>query len=101
MLFPPFCFIPRALQKIRKDKARGITVIQDWAIQPWHAAAARMLVDTPELVSQKQSANMTRTNGAKALAAQNSQTDHMRSVRGRLRLTGSPQQAASVISSSW
>ena len=32
--FPPFCIIPSVLQKIIKDRARGILVVPDWPNQP-------------------------------------------------------------------
>ena len=31
--FPPFCIIPSVLQKIIKDRARGILVVPDWPSQ--------------------------------------------------------------------
>ena len=47
--FPPFCVIPSLLQKIRRDKARGVVVLPDWPNQPWYAAVARMSVSYTHL----------------------------------------------------
>ena len=70
-VFPPFCII--VLQKICKDKAKGIIVIPDWANQPWYAAAAKMLVNTPVLLSARHNQlTLQEKNGAIALATQNS-----------------------------
>ena len=53
--FPPFCVIPRVLQKISKDKARGILmVVPDWPSQPWYSKLARMLTQLPILVSARE-----------------------------------------------
>ena len=41
--FPPFCIIPSVLQKIIKDRARGILVVPDWPSQPWYPILAREL----------------------------------------------------------
>ena len=41
------------LQKICRDKARGVVVLPDWPNQPWYAAVARMLVMRPVLVSAR------------------------------------------------
>ena len=51
--FPPFCVIPNMLQKICRDKARGVVVVPDWPNQPWYAAVARMLIRHPVLVSAR------------------------------------------------
>ena len=34
--FPPFCIILSVLQKIIRDRARGILVVPDWPSQPWY-----------------------------------------------------------------
>lgn len=34
--FPPFCLIPRVLQKIINYNAEGIVVIPNWLSQPWY-----------------------------------------------------------------
>ena len=52
--FPPFCVIPRVLQKISKDKARGILVVPDWPSQPWYSKLARMITQPPILVSARE-----------------------------------------------
>ena len=51
--FPPLCVILSMLQKIRRDKARGVVVLPDWPNQPWYAAVARMFVKRPVLVSAR------------------------------------------------
>ena len=41
------------LQKIPRDKARGVVVLPDQPNQPWYAAVARMFVKRPVLVSAR------------------------------------------------
>ena len=33
--FPPFSLVPRCLQKISQDRARGVLVVPLWSTQPW------------------------------------------------------------------
>lgn len=45
--FPPFSIILRVLQKIRRDKARGIVVVPLWPAQPWYPLFCSMLDNEP------------------------------------------------------
>lgn len=51
--FPPFSVIPNVLQKICRDKARGVIVVPDWPNQPWYAAVAKILIKRPVLLSAR------------------------------------------------
>ena len=39
LIFPPFSVIPRVLQKIRKERPRGLLILPHWTTQPWFNAA--------------------------------------------------------------
>lgn len=45
--FPPFCLIPKCLQKIRQDNAQGIMVVPCWPTQPWFPLLNDMLIGEP------------------------------------------------------
>ena len=45
--FPPFCLIPKCLQKIRADKATGLLVVPNWPTQSWFPALQDMLTEKP------------------------------------------------------
>ena len=51
--FPPFCVIPKVLQKICRDRAKGVVVVPDWPNQPWFPLIAKMLINYPVLVSAR------------------------------------------------
>ena len=40
--FPPFSIIPRVIQKIWNDKARGIIIIPDWPNQSWYGQVSEL-----------------------------------------------------------
>ena len=42
--FPPFCCLPRVIQKISQDEARGILVVPDWPNQPWYTQFLNMAI---------------------------------------------------------
>ena len=42
--FPPFSCITRVIQKIWKDKAKGILVVPDWPNQPWYGHFLNIIV---------------------------------------------------------
>ena len=48
--FPPFCIIPRILQKITREKAIGVIVVPFWPSQPWFPRLAAMWTERPVLV---------------------------------------------------
>lgn len=48
--FPPFSLIGKVLQKIQRDKARGIMVVPLWTTQPWFTKLSSMITDTPRLL---------------------------------------------------
>lgn len=45
--FPPFSLLTRCLQKIKKDKARGILVYPVWESQPWYPLAMSLMITNP------------------------------------------------------
>ena len=49
--FSPFCVIPKVLQKLCRDRAKGVMVVPDWPNQPWFPLIAKMLINYPVLVS--------------------------------------------------
>ena len=51
--FPPFCVIPKVLQNICRDRAKGVVVVPDWPNQPWFPLIAKMLINYPVLVSAR------------------------------------------------
>ena len=48
--FPPFCLIPRCLQKIIHDQATGLLVVPNWPTQAWFPCLKAMLVEEPMLI---------------------------------------------------
>ena len=48
--FPPFCLIPKCLQKIENDKAHGLLIVPNWPTQAWFPRMRRMLKDEPLLI---------------------------------------------------
>ncbi|XP_071521653.1 uncharacterized protein [Panulirus ornatus] len=49
-LFPPFALIPRCLQKIRAESAKGWMVLPLWPSQPWMGTLLTLLVKEPRLI---------------------------------------------------
>ena len=45
--FPPFNLIPKCVQKIRQDEAKGVIIIPQWPTQPWFTAVMKLLIDVP------------------------------------------------------
>ena len=45
--FPPFSCIPKVLQKIQTEKAKGILVAPKWPTQPWYPVLISMLIKEP------------------------------------------------------
>ena len=52
-LFPPFSLIPRCLQKIRVERARGWIVVPHWPSQPWMGVLLRLLVEDPRIIQNR------------------------------------------------
>ena len=48
--FPPFCLIPRCVQKIIHDQASGILVIPRWTTQPFFTVLLNLLTDMPVIL---------------------------------------------------
>ena len=48
-----FCVIPKMLQNICRDRAKGVIVVPDWPNQPWFPLVAKMLINYPVLVSSR------------------------------------------------
>lgn len=48
--FPPFNIIPRCLQKIKVDNARGLLVVPNWPTQAWFPILEEMLLEEPMLL---------------------------------------------------
>ena len=53
--FPPFCLLPRCVQKITQEQATGILVIPLWTTQPVFSTVLHMLIDVPRIVKASQS----------------------------------------------
>ena len=45
--FPPFSLIPRCLQKISQDRAKGILVVPLWSAQSWFLIVLQLLYNFP------------------------------------------------------
>ena len=101
--FPPFCIIPSVLQKIIKDRARGILVVPDWPSQPWYPIiiGKGTKTETCPRVSEGKSTCLANKPGSKTQTAKGTTFDYMRSIRKRLRSSGFSQTTSSVICSSW
>ena len=48
--FPPFSLVPRCVQKISQDKAKGILVVPLWPTQPWFPLLLQLLYDSPRVL---------------------------------------------------
>ena len=53
--FPPFCLLPRCVQKITQEQATGILVIPLWTTQPIFSTVLHMLIDAHQIVKASQS----------------------------------------------
>lgn len=51
-IFPPFALLPRCLQKLREEQAKGWLVVPLWPSQPWMGALLQMLVKEPRLITE-------------------------------------------------
>ena len=51
--FPPFCLIPRCLQKIRMDRAEGLLVVPNWPTQSWFPSLQRLLCEKPFFIQRR------------------------------------------------
>ena len=45
--FPPFSIIARVLQKVVRDKAKGVIIVPDWPTQPWFPFLLKLLACPP------------------------------------------------------
>jgi hypothetical protein len=48
--FPPFCLLPRCLQKLTVDQAEGLFVVPCWTTQPWFPKLVQLLVEPPVIL---------------------------------------------------
>lgn len=48
--FPPFSLVPRCVQKIIQDKAKGILVVPLWTTQSWFPLVLQLLYDHPRIL---------------------------------------------------
>lgn len=48
--FPPFCLVPRCVQKITQEQASGILIIPLWTTQPVFSKILHILTDIPRIV---------------------------------------------------
>ena len=53
--FPPFSLIPRCLQKIAQDQAKGILIIPVWPTQTWFPQALQLLCNQPWIMKPSKS----------------------------------------------
>ena len=54
LFFPSLLYNPSILNKIIKDRARGILVVPDWPRQPWHPILIKRLMQRPVLMSARE-----------------------------------------------
>lgn len=52
--FPPFCMIPKCLQKIREDKARGLLLVPNWPTQAWFPQLVSMMEGEPLFIQRQE-----------------------------------------------
>ena len=45
--FPPFCLIPRILQRLELTEAECTLIVPLWVTQPWYTKLLHLLIDTP------------------------------------------------------
>ena len=60
--FPPFPLIPRVLQKIVMDKAKGILIIPNWTRQTWYKHVLRIQLDYWDFVCRDDSVYLSVDN---------------------------------------
>ena len=48
--FPPFSMIPKCVQKISQDKAKGILLVPVWPTQPWFPLVLQLLYRQPWII---------------------------------------------------
>ena len=48
--FPPFCLLPRCVQKIIQEKASGLLIIPLWPTKPVFSTVLHLLTDVPRVV---------------------------------------------------
>ena len=48
--FPPFCLIPRLLQRVELTGAECTLTVPLWVTQPWYTKLLHLLIDTPVLL---------------------------------------------------
>ena len=48
--FPPFCLIPRNLQRVELTEAEYTLTVPLWVTQPWYTKLLHLLIDTPVLL---------------------------------------------------
>ena len=48
--FPPFSLLPRCLQKIQQDNARGVLIAPLWPTQTWFPLLLQLLADQPWVI---------------------------------------------------
>lgn len=53
--FPPFSLIPRCLQKVVQDQAKGILIIPVWPTQTWLSQVLQLLCNQPWILKPSKS----------------------------------------------
>ena len=48
--FPPFCFIPKCLERISRDQAEGVLLVPAWPTQTWYPLLLQMLTQQHKLL---------------------------------------------------
>jgi hypothetical protein len=48
--FPPFCLLPRVLQKITFDQATGLVIVPCWPTQAWFPRLVQLLAELPVML---------------------------------------------------
>ena len=99
--FPPFCVIPKVLQKICRDRAKGVVVVPDW---PKSTMVSNDSKDADKLpsasISEEESVKST-TKPSRGTSTSKTETNYLRTIRSRFRRTGFSKQATDIMCSSW
>ena len=51
--FPPFCLIPRTLQRLELTEAECTLIVPLWITQPWYTKLLHLLIDTSVLLPER------------------------------------------------
>ena len=73
--FPPFAIIPRTIQKISHENAKGILIVPDWPTQPWYIRLKSITINSTILFPRR---DLLRLPSDTALVHPMARTLHLR-----------------------